>query len=91
MKHSPTHKWYYFPKMTPEQVILLKVSLNAVCIWLLLTVIDRHSTLRLMLLALSAIPHSKTQQVLLMRHCARVWRSVPSASISPVPVIVRLH
>lgn len=24
MRHSPDHKWYYFPKMTPEQVILLK-------------------------------------------------------------------
>jgi hypothetical protein len=24
MKHSPDHKWWYFPKMTPEQVILLK-------------------------------------------------------------------
>lgn len=24
MKHSETHKWWYFPKMTPEQVILLK-------------------------------------------------------------------
>ncbi len=24
MRHSPSHKWWYFPKMTPEQVILLK-------------------------------------------------------------------
>lgn len=24
LKHSPKHMWYYFPKMTPEQVILLK-------------------------------------------------------------------
>lgn len=24
MRHSPNHKWWYFPKMTPEQVILLK-------------------------------------------------------------------
>lgn len=24
MKHSDEHQWYYFPKMTPEQVILLK-------------------------------------------------------------------
>lgn len=24
MKHSDSHKWYYFPKITPEQVILLK-------------------------------------------------------------------
>ncbi|KAF2147626.1 hypothetical protein K461DRAFT_303046 [Myriangium duriaei CBS 260.36] len=24
MKHSPSHKWWYFPQMTPEQVILLK-------------------------------------------------------------------
>lgn len=24
MRHSPEHKWWYFPKMTPEQVILLK-------------------------------------------------------------------
>lgn len=24
MKHSPRHKWYYFPKMTPQQAILLK-------------------------------------------------------------------
>lgn len=24
MQHSPRHKWWYFPKMTPEQVILLK-------------------------------------------------------------------
>jgi hypothetical protein len=24
MRHSPRHKWWYFPKMTPEQVILLK-------------------------------------------------------------------
>lgn len=24
MRHSPKHKWWYFPKMTPEQVILLK-------------------------------------------------------------------
>jgi len=24
MKHSDSHKWWYFPKMTPEQVILLK-------------------------------------------------------------------
>ncbi|KAJ4382235.1 hypothetical protein N0V86_002568 [Didymella sp. IMI 355093] len=24
MKPSPKHKWYYFPNMTPEQVILLK-------------------------------------------------------------------
>ncbi|KAJ4993130.1 hypothetical protein SVAN01_01482 [Stagonosporopsis vannaccii] len=24
MKYSPKHKWYYFPKMTPEQIILLK-------------------------------------------------------------------
>lgn len=24
MRHSPSHQWWYFPKMTPEQVILLK-------------------------------------------------------------------
>jgi hypothetical protein len=24
MRHSPEHKWWYFPKMTPGQVILLK-------------------------------------------------------------------
>lgn len=24
MRHSPKHKWWYFPKMTPGQVILLK-------------------------------------------------------------------
>ena len=24
MRHNPRHKWWYFPKMTPEQVILLK-------------------------------------------------------------------
>ncbi|KAJ4316301.1 hypothetical protein N0V94_005510 [Neodidymelliopsis sp. IMI 364377] len=24
MKYSAKHKWYYFPKMTPEQVVLLK-------------------------------------------------------------------
>ena len=24
MRHSPTHKWWYFPKMTPDQVIILK-------------------------------------------------------------------
>lgn len=24
MRHSKNHKWWYFPKMTPEQVILLK-------------------------------------------------------------------
>ncbi|MCJ1357262.1 MAG: hypothetical protein MMC33_007258 [Icmadophila ericetorum] len=24
MRHNPAHKWWYFPKMTPEQVILLK-------------------------------------------------------------------
>ena len=24
MRHSPNHKWWYFPKMTPDQVILLK-------------------------------------------------------------------
>jgi hypothetical protein len=24
MRHSPRHEWWYFPKMTPEQVILLK-------------------------------------------------------------------
>jgi glutathione S-transferase len=24
MRHSPNHKWWYFPKMTPEQVIILK-------------------------------------------------------------------
>jgi hypothetical protein len=24
MRYSPKHKWWYFPKMTPEQVILLK-------------------------------------------------------------------
>lgn len=24
MKFSPKHKWWYFPKMTPDQVILLK-------------------------------------------------------------------
>jgi len=24
MRHSPKHKWWYFPKMTPDQVILLK-------------------------------------------------------------------
>lgn len=24
MRHSPAHKWWYFPEMTPEQVILLK-------------------------------------------------------------------
>ena len=24
MRHNPAHKWYYFAKMTPEQVILLK-------------------------------------------------------------------
>ncbi len=24
MRHSPKHKWWYFPRMTPEQVILLK-------------------------------------------------------------------
>jgi glutathione S-transferase len=24
MKHNDAHKWFYFPKMTPEQVILLK-------------------------------------------------------------------
>lgn len=30
MQHSPKHKWYYFPKMTPEQVVLLKVRLKDV-------------------------------------------------------------
>lgn len=41
MKHSPKHKWYYFPKMTPEQVILLKVVYLKNC-WstLLIEVID---------------------------------------------------
>jgi hypothetical protein len=24
MRHSTAHKWWHFPKMTPEQVILLK-------------------------------------------------------------------
>jgi glutathione S-transferase len=24
MRHSPSHKWWYFPKMTPEQVVVLK-------------------------------------------------------------------
>jgi hypothetical protein len=24
MRYSPDHKWWYFPKMTPEQVIILK-------------------------------------------------------------------
>lgn len=24
MRHSPAHQWWYFPKMTPEQVVLLK-------------------------------------------------------------------
>ena len=24
MRHSSSHKWYYFPKMTPEQLLLLK-------------------------------------------------------------------
>lgn len=24
MRHSDKHKWWYFPKMTPEQVIVLK-------------------------------------------------------------------
>ena len=24
MRHSKNHKWWYFPKMTPEQVVLLK-------------------------------------------------------------------
>ncbi|KAI9689615.1 MAG: hypothetical protein M1822_010267 [Bathelium mastoideum] len=24
MQHSPNHKWWYFPKITPEQVVLLK-------------------------------------------------------------------
>ena len=24
MRHSPQHKWWYFPKMTPEQVVTLK-------------------------------------------------------------------
>ena len=24
MRHNPKHKWWYFPKMTPDQVILLK-------------------------------------------------------------------
>ena len=24
MRHNPAHKWWYFPKMTPDQVILLK-------------------------------------------------------------------
>jgi hypothetical protein len=24
MRHSPKHKWWYFPKMTPDQVVLLK-------------------------------------------------------------------
>ena len=24
MRHSPAHKWWYFPKITPDQVILLK-------------------------------------------------------------------
>ena len=24
MRHSPQHKWWYFPKMTPEHVVLLK-------------------------------------------------------------------
>jgi hypothetical protein len=24
MRYSPKHKWWYFPKMTPDQVVLLK-------------------------------------------------------------------
>ena len=24
MRHNPAHKWYYFPQMTPDKVILLK-------------------------------------------------------------------
>jgi hypothetical protein len=24
MRHSPAHRWWYFPKMTPENVVLLK-------------------------------------------------------------------
>jgi hypothetical protein len=24
MRHSPDHRWYYFPKMTPDQALLLK-------------------------------------------------------------------
>ncbi|KAK5070802.1 hypothetical protein LTR64_003776 [Lithohypha guttulata] len=29
MKHSDNHKWWYFPKISPEQVILLKTFDNA--------------------------------------------------------------
>jgi hypothetical protein len=24
MRHSPSHRWFYFPDMTPEQALLLK-------------------------------------------------------------------
>lgn len=24
MRHAPAHRWWYFPKMTPENVVLLK-------------------------------------------------------------------
>lgn len=24
MRHAPKHKWWYFPNMTPEQLLLLK-------------------------------------------------------------------
>ena len=24
MRYSPSHRWYYFPKMAPEQALLLK-------------------------------------------------------------------
>ena len=83
MKHSPNHKWYYFPKMTPEQVILLKVS-SALIYKLSILLMDdgRHMTLRLMLLDLWVIPRSRTQRALWMRRCVRVWRFVLYASTS---------
>jgi hypothetical protein len=29
MRHSPAHRWWYFPKMTPENVVLLKTYESA--------------------------------------------------------------
>lgn len=81
MKYSPKHKWYYFPKMTPEQVILLKASLQHGRSGFLLTGRRRMIPI-LMLLALWATRRSKTRPAPQTRHCARVWRFAPFASTS---------
>jgi hypothetical protein len=48
-QYSPKHKWYYFPKMTTEQVVLLKVSSLFTFVMPLFTGCNRHTILHLML------------------------------------------